>query len=181
MGAGLSTSGIRLKCFLNDDKDPNKLRPGDRISGAVRLKVPKRVKNLDKYEGIVLTLVGTEVWMLDGHPVKGYNREGSPLRKVEVERMITDFSCMSVGDGIDFRFPFAMDVPAFPRAQSEGPEEQTRSMSYSSRSTSSERIPTKEVVYDLRIGLKRMSGYQKTNEANHWFDAPQSTPSVQCF
>lgn len=152
---------------------------GETLRGVVRLQVPRRVKSLEKYEGIVLSLVGQEVWMLDGRPLRqksnsqrslNWNSQHEPeqvdpfsLRHVKVAKMITDFEFTQVGDGIDFRFPYALEVPEMPARSHEDDDDEEDEMppglAFSSRSISStlsgDVTPTKQIVYTLRASLKR--------------------------
>jgi len=184
-----SHSNIRLECILNNKFDSKRKRkndivlqdasPGEILQGVVRLQVPRRVKNLDKYEGIVLTLTGREVWMVDGKPLRlrANSRSSSlrqqslfqdqdpyDLRHVMVEKMITDFEFTPVGDGIDFRFPYAIEVPGLLSEESrqEGDEDNIMpGLALSSRSipsnlsASGDGAPEKEIVYQLTASLKK--------------------------
>lgn len=164
MGAGWSGSGIRLECtwHLPPGASPKgHHQAGDVLSGEVRLLIPKRSKSLsDDFAGLVLALEG----------------EGGGIVR---ERWITDFESTEVGDGIDFRFPFCLEVPSAgsgsPTSGSWRPgiperwEEAPGPADHGDRRGGT--------LYKLRARLRRKPHVPSTARTNVWCDARPVAPA----
>lgn len=191
----------------NNDIILQDLTPGQLLQGVVRLQVPRGFKNLDdRYEGIVLTLTGREVWMVDGRPLRlrANSRQAALFQEqdpndlrhgVKMEKMITDFEFTQVGDGIDFRFPYAMRIPPLPTSQEDGDdEEEEAGLMLSMRSISSllssgdnnnnnraASRPVKTIVYQLTASLKPKptTCFSSPSEPSRIYNAEQASSPPQ--